>query len=56
MANARPFSISTLQEISNDLKNTSMQGVLDLAVELKTFGREEGRVGSPGIRLRRGIT
>jgi hypothetical protein len=34
MANARPFSISTLQDLSNDTKNTSMRGVLGLAVEL----------------------
>jgi len=33
MANARPFSISTLQDLSNDTKNTSMQGVLGLVVE-----------------------
>jgi len=37
MANARPFSISTLQDLSNDTKNTSMRGVLGLAVELSTF-------------------
>jgi hypothetical protein len=34
MANARPFSISTFEDLSNDIKNTSMQGVLGLAVEL----------------------
>jgi hypothetical protein len=34
MTNARPFSIFTLQDLSNDLKNASMQGVLGLAVEL----------------------
>jgi hypothetical protein len=34
MANARPFSISTLQDLSNEIKNTSMQGVLGLVVEL----------------------
>ncbi len=34
MANARPFSISTLQDLSNDTKNTSMRGVLVLALEL----------------------
>jgi hypothetical protein len=34
MANARPFSTSTLQDLSNDTKNISMQGVLGLAVEL----------------------
>jgi len=33
MANARPFSISTLQDLSNDTKNTSMRGVLGLAFE-----------------------
>jgi hypothetical protein len=34
MANARPFSISTLQDLSNDTKNASMKIVLGLAVEL----------------------
>jgi len=34
MTNARPFSISTLQGLSNDTKNTSMRSVLGLAVEL----------------------
>jgi len=34
MANARPFSISTLQDLSNDTKKTPMRGVLGLAVEL----------------------
>jgi hypothetical protein len=34
MTNATPFSISALQDLSNDIKNTSMQGVLGLAVEL----------------------
>jgi len=34
MANARPFSVSTLQDLSNDTKNISMRGVLGLAVEL----------------------
>jgi hypothetical protein len=33
-ANARPFLISTLQDLSNDTKNTPMRGVLGLAVEL----------------------
>jgi hypothetical protein len=33
MADARPFSISKLQDLSNDTKNTSMRGVLGLAVE-----------------------
>jgi len=34
MANARPFSISTLEDLSNDTNNTPMRGVLGLAVEL----------------------
>jgi hypothetical protein len=34
MAKARPFSLSTLQDLSNDIKNTSMRGVLGLVVEL----------------------
>ncbi len=34
MTNARPFSISTLQDLSNETKNTSIPGVLGLAVEL----------------------
>jgi hypothetical protein len=34
MTNARPFSISTFQDLSNDNKNASIQGVLGLAVEL----------------------
>jgi hypothetical protein len=38
MTNARSFSISMLQDLSNDTKNTPMQGVLSLAVEVWTFG------------------
>ncbi|CAN5968364.1 unnamed protein product [Sphagnum jensenii] len=34
MPNARAFSISTLQDLFNDIKNTPMRGVLGLAVEL----------------------
>jgi hypothetical protein len=34
MTNARPFSISTLQDLSNDTKKTLMRGVLGPAVEL----------------------
>jgi len=53
MANARPFSISTLQNLSNDIKNTSMRGVLGLAVELQTFGSPGGlqvpNFGSVGL-------
>jgi hypothetical protein len=34
MTNARPFWTFTLQELSNDTKNTPMQGVLASTVEL----------------------
>jgi len=34
MTNARPFSISTFQDLYNDTKNTPMQGELGLADEL----------------------
>jgi len=34
MAHARPFWASTLQDLSIDIKNTSMQGVLTLELEL----------------------
>jgi len=34
MAHARPFWTSTLQELSIDIKNTPMQGVLILAIKL----------------------
>jgi hypothetical protein len=34
MENARAFLISTFQDLSNDTKNTAMQGVFPLAVEL----------------------
>jgi len=34
MAHARPFWTSTLQDLSNGIKNTSRQGVLPSAVEL----------------------
>jgi len=33
IANARAFSKSTFQDLSNDTKNTPMRGVLPLAVE-----------------------
>jgi hypothetical protein len=53
MANARPFSISTLQDLSNDTKNTSMKSVLGLAIELQTFGSPGGlqipNFGSVGL-------
>jgi hypothetical protein len=34
VANARPFSISTFQDLSNDTKNTPRRGVFPLSVEL----------------------
>jgi hypothetical protein len=34
MANARPFSISTLQDLSNDTKNTSMRGDLEQPIPI----------------------
>jgi len=42
MPNARAFSISTLQDLSNDTKNTPMRGVLGPVVELWTFGSPGG--------------
>jgi hypothetical protein len=48
MTNARPFSISTLQDLSNDTKNISMRGVLGPAVELWTFG-SPGRLQIPNF-------
>jgi hypothetical protein len=42
MAHARPFSTSTFQDLSNDIKNTSGQGVLTLAIELRVFGSPGG--------------
>jgi hypothetical protein len=37
IVNARAFSISTFQDLSNDTKNTPMRGGLPLAIELWTF-------------------
>jgi hypothetical protein len=34
MVHARPFSVSTLQDLFNGIKNTSRQGVLTPAIEL----------------------
>jgi hypothetical protein len=34
MAHARPFWASTLQDLSIDIKNASIQGVLTLEIEL----------------------
>jgi len=42
MAHARPFWISKLQNLSNGIKNTSMQGVLTLAIEFCKFESPEG--------------
>jgi hypothetical protein len=42
MAHARPFLIFTLQDLSNDIKNTSRRGVLTLAIEFYVFGSLEG--------------
>jgi len=42
MTNARPFWTSILQDLSNDTKNTPIQGVLASAVELYTFGSPRG--------------
>ncbi len=42
MPNAKAFSISTLQDLSNDTKNTPMRGFLGPAVELWTFGSPGG--------------
>jgi hypothetical protein len=42
MAHARPFRTSTLQDLSNDIRNTSMQGVLTPAIELWVSGSPGG--------------
>jgi len=42
MAHARPFLTSTLQYLSIDIKNTSMQGVLAPTIELWIFGSPGG--------------
>jgi hypothetical protein len=34
MTNARPFWTSTLQDLSNDTKNTPIRGVLAFAIEI----------------------
>jgi len=38
MAHARPFWTFTLQDLSNDIKNASLQGVLTPAITLWVFG------------------
>ncbi len=42
MAHARPFWTSTLQGLSNNIKNTSMQGVLTPTIAFWVFGNPEG--------------
>jgi len=42
MVHARPFSTSTLQGLSNGIKNSSRQGVLTPAIELRSCGSPEG--------------
>jgi hypothetical protein len=42
MTNARAFWTSTLQDLSNDTKNTPIRGVLASVVELYTFGSPGG--------------
>ncbi len=49
----KPILTSTLWYLSNDIKNTSMQGVLTLAIELWSFGSPSGlpspHFGSEGV-------
>jgi hypothetical protein len=42
MAHVRPFWISTLQDLSNSIKNTSMQGFFTPTIKLWIFGSPEG--------------
>jgi hypothetical protein len=42
MAHARPFWTSTLQDLSNETKNTQMQGDLTPEIELRVFGSPGG--------------
>jgi hypothetical protein len=42
MVHARPFWTSTLQDLSNDIKNASMRGVLTPKIALWVFGSPEG--------------
>jgi hypothetical protein len=46
MTHARPFWTFTLQELSNDIKNTSRRGVLTPIIELWVFG-SPGGLSSP---------
>jgi hypothetical protein len=49
MAHARPFLTSTLQDLFNDIKNTSRRGVLTLEIELCVFESPRG-LPSPHFR------
>ncbi len=55
MANERPIYTSTLQDLSNDTKNTPMRGVLALQLELWIFespgGLQVPTFGSVGFTL-----
>ncbi len=55
MAHARPFSTSMLQELFNDIKNTSRRGVLTPAIEFWIFRSPKGlpspRFGSVSVIL-----
>jgi hypothetical protein len=42
MADARPFSTFTLQDLSNGIRNTSGQGVLTPEIELSSFRSPRG--------------
>jgi len=42
MARARPFRTSTLQDLSNDIKNTLIWGVLTLAIAFWVFRSPKG--------------
>jgi hypothetical protein len=46
MAHARPFSTPNPQDLSNGIKNTTRQGVLTPAIELRSF-RSPGGLPSP---------
>jgi len=42
MVHARPFWTSTLQDLSNGIKNTPMKGFLTPAIKLLVFGSPGG--------------
>jgi hypothetical protein len=55
MTDARPFWTFTLQDLSNDIKNTQMQGNLTPAIKLRVFespvGLQLPTFGSVGFTL-----